>query len=223
MPLRPTNRRNTVGTSTARQAPGGKFWRTAKTAMARFASGKEASPPQVNEVVARYLTALQADYGEGNDDTAFLPTMARTAASLGNFYQHWQQHGWEAALASLGVNRRRPTGEEIMSALLDRLAGPGDTLAAAVTRAALLDHLDAVLSSGYDPTTPSANLDYNDKIRIFLGLALFRKLLSDLGESLEFHAPTMAQGIARQEEIRSHFLTRIRALESAGPDAILLI
>ena len=46
-----------MGTSTARQAPGGKFWRTAKTAMARFASGKEASPPGVSEVLARYLTA----------------------------------------------------------------------------------------------------------------------------------------------------------------------
>ena len=113
---------------------------------------KEASPPRVNEVVARYLTALQADYGEGSDDTAFLPTMARTAASLGNFYQHWQQHGWEQALESLGVNQASlPNGEEIMSALLDRLAGPGDTLAAAVTRAALLDHLDAVLSPDMIP------------------------------------------------------------------------
>ena len=93
-----------MGTSTARQAPGGKYWRIAKTAMARFASGKEATPPQVKEIVARYLTALQADAGKGSGDTAFLPTLVQTAVSLGKFYQHWRQDGWEAALASLEVN-----------------------------------------------------------------------------------------------------------------------
>lgn len=201
-----------MGTSTARKAPGGKYWRTAKTAMARFASGKEATPPQVNEVVARYLTALKADDGKGSGDTAFLPTIARTAASLGNFYRSWRQDGWEAALASLGVNpANRP---ELMPALLDRLAGPGGTLAEAVARAALLDHLAAVLSSGYDPATPGADSEVNT----FLGLALKHKLLSDLGETVEFHAPTVAQGMARQEEIRAYFLTRIRSLESAKPD-----
>ena len=47
----------------------------------------------------------------------------------------------------------------------------------------------------------------------FLGLALYRKLLSDLGESLEFHAPALHLGTQRQEEMRSHILARIQALE----------
>jgi hypothetical protein len=209
-----------MGTSTARQAPGGKFWRTAKTTMARFASGKEASPPGVSEVVARYVTALQVDSGDTLEATAFLPAMVRTAASLENFYQCWQRDGWEAALTSLGESRANYfQPEEIMSALLDRLAGPGDTLAAAVTRAALGDHLDAVLSSASDPAAPAADSDDAAIVSIFLALALHRKLLSDLGETLEFHAPTVARGLDRQEEIRAYLLTEIRALPPAGPAA----
>ena len=77
-----------MGTSSARKAPVGKFWRTAKTSIARFASGKEASPPQVKEVVARYLTALKSDANYDNEATKnFLPVIVGTAASLGNFYQ----------------------------------------------------------------------------------------------------------------------------------------
>ena len=210
-----------MGTSSARKAPGGKFWRTAKTSMARFASGKEASPPQAKDVVAKYLAALEADFGEVSQDKEFVPTIVRTATSLENFYRHWKQNGLEEALESLGLNKAVVQNREmIVPALLDKMVGTGDTLAEAVTRAALIDHLNLALSSGnFNPTAKPADLDPdNDFINVqtFLGLALFRKLMSDLGESLEFHAPTLVQGIERQEEIRSHILTGIQALKPAG-------
>jgi hypothetical protein len=54
-------------------------------------------------------------------------------------------------------------------------------------------------------------------VATFLALALHRRLLSDLGETLEFHAPTVTLGLARQEEIRSYVLTALRKLEPADP------
>jgi len=189
--------------------------------MARFASGKEASPPQAKDVVARYLAALEGDLGEVSQDKEFVPTIVRTATSLKNFYHHWKQNGLEGALESLGLDKAVVRNREmIVPALLDKMVGTGDTLAEAVTRAALIDHLDPILSSEkFDPTAKPADLDHDDNfinVQTFLGLALFRKLMSDLGESLEFHAPTLVQGIERREEIRSHILAGIQALKPVG-------
>jgi hypothetical protein len=211
-----------VGTSSARKAPVGKFWRTAKTSASRFASGKEATPPQVQEVVTHYLTALKSHDPDAVGGTqTFLPDLVRTAASLGDFYRTWQQHGWDAALGRLGLD---PAGhgarEAIMPALLDELAGTGARLDEAVSRAALIDHLVPVIEAGGNPdqaeVLPSLDsLDIMALVRHFLGMALYRKWQSDLGEPLEFHAPTIPQGVQRQEELKAYILANL-ALPATG-------
>lgn len=208
-----------MGTSSARKAPVGKFWRTAKTVASRFASGKEASPPQVQEVVARYLTALNSldpDAEAGGE--ALLPDIIRTAASLGDFYHHWQQDGWEAALESLGLNPAPfQTGLEIIPTLLDKLAGPGARLDQAVARAALIHHLGPVLSAP-EPSArseKSTGMDWPDPlagVQNFLALAIVTKLHSDLGETLEFHASTLNRGYELQEQLKSYILANLQTL-----------
>jgi hypothetical protein len=215
-----------VGTSSARKAPVGKFWRTAKTSASRFVSGQEASPPLVQEVVARYCTALESHTPEaGGETTALLPDVVRTAASLGNFYCDWEHFGWEAALDRLGLARAAyQATDEIIPVLLDKLAGPGSRLDQAVARAALIDHLGSVLLDTENSTRAAvtSGLECPDSmagVRNFLGLALFRKLLSDLGEPLEFHAPTIHHGFQRQEEIKSYIQKNLQALvTTATPD-----
>lgn len=205
-----------MGTSSARKAPVGNYWRTAKTMASRFAAGKEASPPSAQEVVARYLVALESTDPKTTGGTKpFLPDLVQTAASLGNFYRRWEQAGWGAALESLGLNPDTfQTRETILPALLDKLAGPGARLEEAVARAALIDQLGTFLSAGEHParTEVSSGPDCPDsmaRVREFLGTALYRKLLSDLGEPLEFHAPSPIQGLQRQEELKSHILANL--------------
>jgi hypothetical protein len=205
-----------MGTSSARKAPAGKFWRAAKTAASRFASGKETSPPLAQEVVARYLNALESHNPEPSSGMrSLLGDIVRAAATLGNFYHLWKQEGWEAALESLGLNPvTLQSREAVMPALLDRLAGPGAGLNEAAARAALIDHLDPVLSAGEHPAQTKGPSDPYCPPGIsglleFLGLALYRKLLSDLGDPLEFQAPSITQGLQRQEEIKSHILANL--------------
>lgn len=206
-----------MGTSSARKAPGGKFWRTAKITVARFAAGAEASPPKAKEVVARYLAALTADAADRKEaGGGVLPVIAETAASLGKFYRSWEQQGWETALAGLGLDAVAAGQTASMPALLDQLAGPGGSLEEAVARAALLDHLETVLAvaaAGQPTATFTAPNDALSRVSHFLGLALYHNLLSDLGESLEFHAPTVSLGYQRQAELRACLSAALSALE----------
>jgi hypothetical protein len=211
-----------MGTSSARKAPVGRFWRPAKTSASRFASGSEASPRQVQEVVARYLTALKPDDPDAvGGAPVFLPDLVRTAASLGDFYRTWQQHGWRAALEKLGLPPADDqAGKAILPALLDKLAGPGAGLEEAVSRAALIDHLLPVLAVYGNPdqaagAPPSAPPGIAASVGNFLGLALYRKWQSDLGEPLEFHAPSITQGIQRQQELKAHILAKLESPATA--------
>jgi hypothetical protein len=178
----------------------------------------------VQEVVARYCTALlSAEPPSGTPDRNFLAHLVRTAAALGDFYRTWQQHGWDAALARLGVKPASPqAGDDVIPDLLDKLAGPGARLEEAVSRAALIDHLVPLLSVGKSPDPPaaasgSAAPEAAARVCHFLGLALYRKLLSDLGETLEFHARTITRGIACQEELKSHMVAALTALPATAP------
>lgn len=205
-----------MGTSSARKAPVGKFWRRAKTLASRYASGQDASTPRVEEVVAGYLTALEQPSGEREmtGGGAIIPALVQTATSLAHFYALLVEQGWTAALNHLGVDQATAqTPGTLIPALLDRLAGPGARLEEATLRSALIDHLTACLATTADPYTKTVDPEPRDlpmvnRVLNFLGLALFQRFLSDLGESLEFKAPSVTFGIKRQEEVKSYILAQ---------------
>lgn len=212
-----------MGTSSARRAPVSRPWRLAKTLTSRFASGKEATPPLAREVVARYLTALEGrSTGTVAASGPLLPEVARTAMNLGNFYQAWHQEGMETAAAYVGVPVGPRASDEFIPLLLDRLAGPGSTLGEAAARAALLDHFETIWDGGAPSNPKMSAAGSPDRggqagVAHFLGLALYRKLTSDLGESLEYHAPSVQAGCRRQEELKAHILAAAEGLQLDGP------
>ena len=213
-----------MGTSSARQAPVGKLWRAAKTAASRFASGQGASPPQASEVIARYRAALHSLFPQAEGEAGiFLPEVVQTAAALGNFYRQWEENGWEAALISLGVEPvPAPAFEALLPRLLDRLAGPGATLDEAVTRLALLQHGRTFLAATSRTGPPSAADSPQCPgslagVSNFLGLVFYQKMLADLGEPLEYHAPT----IYLQRERQAQLQARIMAAAEAAADGLL--
>lgn len=180
-----------MGTSTARRAPGRRSWRRLKRLMGRFAA--EGAPVQkAAEVVACYWRVmaqepLQVTAGRWQ-------AIARTAAQLLAFYQTWIARGWSRAVASLGL---RTTGlgdrRHLWLELATRLAGSGATLAQAVARAALVDHLTASLpkepAPDGDPQPPAA-AGLSERLADYMGRALALGLEADLGEILEYRAPS---------------------------------
>ena len=113
-----------------------------------FRLGKRGLARRPKNMVARYLAAIEADFGEVSQDKEFLPTIVKERLPpLQNFYRRWQQNGLEKALESLGLDKAVVQNREmIVPAFLDKMVGTGDTLAEAVTHAALIDHFDTILS-----------------------------------------------------------------------------
>jgi hypothetical protein len=208
-----------MGTSSARKAPQkGAYWRKAKAAAAHYAAKGPESRIAVAEVVARYVAALAPRDWADRVPVDSLPEVRRTAAALGYFYQTWETQGWSAALEHLDIQTQPDqTWETLIPALLEALAGPGASLTEAVARVALLDHLAAmgllatipapISAAAAGPPLPAIAGAWH-----FLALALFHQYIADLGETLEFYAPTVAAGRQRQEALKAHFLAQLNLL-----------
>lgn len=206
-----------MGTSAARRAPQkGVFWRKAKAAAAHFAAEGTPSRFSVAEVVGRYVLALAPLDWSGMVPSGALPEVARLAAALGRFYETWETQGIQAALEYYGVpNQAGQSWATLLPALLETLAGPGASLAEAVARTALLDHFTAMgfLADLTAPVTAGLPpLPASDGVWHFLALALYRHAIADLGETLEFYAPTLAAGRQRLEAIKAHILAQLNLL-----------
>lgn len=208
-----------MGTSSARKAPQqGAYWRKAKAAAAHYAAKGAASRFSVAEVVARYVLALAPLDWADLIPAGLLPEVRRTAAALGDFYETWETQGWFTALKHLGIPiQPDQTWETLIPALLEALAGPGASLDEAVARSSLLDHFAAmglladlaapIVAAAAEPPLPAADGAWH-----FLALALFHRCCADLGETLEFYAPTVAAGQQRQEALQAHILSQLNLL-----------
>lgn len=179
-----------MGTSAARRAPTGRWWRLAKGAATRYLSPEGAEGVEVREVVSRYLAALEESAGPGDKGglAAFRLTR-KVAQDSGAFWAQAASQGWEAALAAWGLSELAGQPPEIVAqALGARLVGAGGGLEEAVARAAVaavyLRHLPSADLPGLE-TAPSPWPEAHRLVQQLLATALSMRLVLDLGESLE--------------------------------------
>jgi hypothetical protein len=179
-----------MGTSAARRAPTGRWWRLAKRAATRYLSPEKEGGVEVREVVARYLAALEGSAAAGGPGALAAFSLTRKVAQdLGAFWAQAVSQGWEAVLNAWGVPQLKGQPPEIAAAGLSAaLVGPGGGLEEAVARAALaqalLPHLppqDYLQSEAGPASGPEPHL----LVQHFLGTVLAGRLVLDLGESLE--------------------------------------
>ncbi len=212
-----------MGTSRARRAPTRKQWQAAKRAMTRFASPGGGGPAAAAEVLAKYCLAVQDDpVSDLPESPSTIPTLERTAQKLADFYTFWGRHGLALTLKAFGVaGRPGEVQEAFLAALSETLAGPGAELEEAVGRAACVDFLSMEVQNGdlgragtVDRKPSSADVRW--KIKEFIALAIHRKLMSDLGESLEGRAADA--NIVRRRERELEKCIREPGGTTSGPD-----
>lgn len=206
-----------MGTSMARKAPTGKFWRAAKAAASRFSSPHNTGHFGVSEVVSRYIAALRETTFPAS--TGSLAAIRQVAENLGAFHSRVAKVGVERALEEHGLNNliSRPP-EEMIAGWVDMLAGPGALLEEAVARSTLVDGVvknfqaSGVSWHRYLQEISSVTA-ITSTIRDYLATALFHKLCSDLGESLEAQAQDAATGLRHRQNIGLFIQQRRRQLD----------
>jgi len=126
-----------MGTSTDYSGGKGGAWTPFKTAATNYA--KRGGSHRGRRVVARHIATL----GGAGGATASARSGIAGAQRVGGFFADVARDGLTAALRDAGlgdlVGRSR---FEIVRALVDVLAGPGDDLADQAARAAALDVID---------------------------------------------------------------------------------
>ena len=189
-----------MGTSTARRAPTTRVWRQAKSAATRYLSPESPSPVTAREVVVRFVGALEeGSEQEAGGALAVFSLARKIAQSLGNFCQQAKEQGRLKALgprlADLLAQSPDAAAHDLSAAWLHGNHG----LEEAALRPALIYQLSEILrplsESRESPPPPEAS----SEVPRFLAEAFYRRLVFDLGESLEAAAPgwrPLVEGLA---------------------------
>jgi hypothetical protein len=205
-----------MGTSSRRNAPRGGGWTRAKTAASQFASGAALASDVTSAYVGAFGGSSKASRGNGGGGGSGRPHGAfvgakKTARSLGSFLGGLASKGLEQTLRDFGLDKLigRPA-PEVVSGIVDALAGPGASLDEAVARNALVE----VMGELYDEGNPAyenlvdnweAGIDRDrcvDLLELFLVEAIYQKMLSDLADRVETHSDSAA--ITRKKELELH-------------------
>ncbi len=154
---------------------------------------------EAREVVRRYIAALEdTQVSQGQNLSAGFRLTRKAAQCLGEFGDLAAAVGLAAALASCGfADEAQASPEAVVLALAAAWVGNDGGLEAAVARSALATCLDGVLIS---ETDSASRLDGPSLVQAFFTLALYQRLVLDLGECLEAAAPGWMEfkaGLAR--------------------------
>ncbi len=186
-----------MGTSSARRGPTTALWRVAKGAATRYLSPEGGGAVTAQEVVARYLAALEETPGQG-DRLAVFRFTRKVAQDLGALGEEVKAQGWERSLQERGLAPLAHSDAALMAqGVSGVLAGGGGGLEEAVVRAALALVLRPAMHSQIK--VAPANL-----VRQFLATAVTLRLALDLGESLEAAAGSytrLKDGMKHLEEL----------------------
>ena len=182
-----------MGTSSARRGPTTALWRAAKGAATRYLSPEGGGAVTAQEVVARYLAALEETPGQG-DRLAVFRFTRKVAQDLGTFGEEVKAQGWEKALQNRGLASLAHSDAALLAqGVSGVLAGGGGGLEEAVVRVALARVLQPMVQS-------KDRMEPVPLVRQFLVTALTLRLVLDLGESLEAAAGSygrLKDGLAR--------------------------
>jgi hypothetical protein len=154
---------------------------------------------EAREVVRRYVAALEDTQGsQGQDLSAGFRLTRKAAQCLGEFGDAAAASGLAAALAAWGFTDEAPASPEAaVLGLSAAWVGNDGGLEAAVARSAVATCLDGVLIS---ETGSASRRDGPSLVQAFFALALYQRLVLDLGECLEAAAPGWPEfkaGLAR--------------------------
>lgn len=204
-----------MGTSSSYEAPTGGKWTTAKTTATNFATqfGTDDRRTSPHDLTAAYVAAIGGAAGAASRALG----ARRTAGALGSLFGRAADVGLSDALRERGLEHlvgRPPL--EVLSALVDGLAGSADTPEGAADRDALLalfgqelmqaatyEDLELLLVESLD----AAGL--MRLLQLFVLEYVYRRLRQELGNQLEKGARSPADLPAIEADLRAYLAAAV--------------
>ena len=213
-----------MGTSSSRSAPAGGNWTPAKRSVSRYVNQRGTGSVTPGGLIGTYVRALggarEAVRGTGRigGKTTFSHATS-VGQKLGAFLAGVATDGLDQTLSDWGLaDLIGKSPYEVVSGLVDALAGPGGPLDEAVARAALTETIADILDENnteyeqlreeWDGRIDDAEIP--EILEIFLVEAIYQQYLSNLAERIESNAISADEAFERESEIRGFIEEMVR-------------
>ena len=178
-------------------------WRTVKTLSSKLAKG---SVKNYRKVLSSYVKA----YGGNKRAASSAKAGKTTAIKLGGFLSGISQQGVQKTFNKYGIEYEGKTVEEVLSAIVNKIAPSGNTKEEAVARNAIIDVIDAL----YDEIENSdgdlnilENLDdnsFNNLMQKYISSYIFQRFLNDLESRFEEYSKSTESALSLEKEIKEY-------------------
>ncbi|NVM54535.1 MAG: hypothetical protein HWN66_12595 [Candidatus Helarchaeota archaeon] len=205
-----------MGTSSSRNAPKGGDWTKAKRSVSNYVRQRGRGGVTPRNLIGNFVRALGgareavSGTGRAGGKSTFFPAVS-VGQKLGAFLVGVAKDGLDQTFSKWGLaDLIGKNPYEVVSHLVDALAGAGGPLDEAVARAALTETLANIFDENNEEYIQLRE-DWDSRIneveileilKIFLIEVIYRRFLSDLAERIQSKAISSDDAFERESEIR---------------------
>lgn len=180
-------------------------WQTAKTSMAKFASGSAGS-------VASNLSSYVKAYGGAKSAARSMPAGIRTTVSLGDFVNRVASSSFRETLDGYLINYDGKSATEVLTQLISLLAPSPITREDSIARKALILTMEELYEWVEDNEMNILDLDaagLNFIVPCYVKSFINERLLNDLGSRVESTDITPDKAIEIETELREYIDSKV--------------
>lgn len=180
-------------------------WQSAKTSMAKFASGRAGS-------AATSLSSYVKAYRGAKSASKSMPAGIRTTVSLGNFINRVASSSFREALEGYQIDYDGKSATEVLTQLIGVLAPSPVTLEDSIARKALILTMEKLYERVEDNNMDILDLDasgLNFIVPCYVKSFINERLLNDLGSRIEAADITPDKAIEIETELREYIDSKV--------------
>jgi len=213
-----------MGTSSSRSAPKGGKWQKVKATLTQYTAQKGMGVIGPSNVYNGYVSAV----GGIEDFSSSSKSGIQTAQRLANFLGNVLNLGFTESLKKEGLaDLIGKSVNEVLTGIIDKLAGFGKLLDQIIARSALLEVLAELFEKEIDEynelekdlTTSINSEKLVELIQLFIAEYIYQRLLNDLVDRIENKAIDSDEVRNREKELKE-FIIRLVNFDLSGKDPL---
>lgn len=183
-------------------------WKDAKTAMTRYVKGTSYNR---SKVMSRYVGA-----SGGSRQLSRSSTSGKSSAiNLGRVIQGFREDGVEKTLQLLQIDYVGRSAKEVLSELVNVIAGNADTkedIAARGASGEAISELYNIVLENNEDIESLRNIDestFSKVIEVFMSEYIFRRVMSDLQSRFEKYESNPKEAVKKEQELKNYIKAKV--------------